>query len=92
MPSHSESAAVILEAGEAVDEAETHLRIWENVFSEDLATSVRSAPTIPAKSEAICLHRFRNTEGVAVFNVTRTTETARGAIVSQRCVRCSRAG
>ena len=35
VPSHSESAAVILEAGEAVDEDETHLRIWENVFSDD---------------------------------------------------------
>ncbi len=77
VPSHSESAAIILEAGEAVDEDETHLSIWENVFSDDLAASVRGAPTIPDASEAICLHRFQNTEGVAVFNVTRTTETAR---------------
>ena len=77
VPSHSESAAVILEAGEAVDEDETHLRIWENVFSDDLAASVRGAPTIPGASEAICLHRFRNTEGVAVFNVTRTAGAAR---------------
>ena len=75
VPSHSESAAIILEAGEAVDEDETHLRIWENVFSDDLAASVRGAPTIPDASEAICLHRFQNTEGVAVFDVT--TGTAR---------------
>ena len=75
--SHSESAAVILEAGETVAEDETHLRISENVFSNDLAASIRGTPTIPDESEAICLHRFRNTKGVAVFNVTRTTETAR---------------
>ena len=77
VPSHSESAAVILEAGEAVGENETHLRIWENVFSDDLAARVRSAPTIPDEAEAICLHRFRNADGVAVFDVTRTTGTAR---------------
>ena len=77
VPSHSESAAIILEAGEAVDEDETHLRIWENVFSDDLAAGIRGAPTTPDETEAICLHRFQNTESVAVFNVTRTTETAR---------------
>ena len=77
VPSHSESAAVILEAGEAVDEDETHLRIWENVFSDDLAAGVRGAPTIPDEAEAICLYRFRNADGVAVFNVTRATATAR---------------
>ena len=75
--SHAESAAVILEAGEVVAEDKTHLRISENVFSNDLATSIRGTPTIPDESEAICLHRFQNTEGVAIFNVTRTTETAR---------------
>ena len=77
VPSHSESAAVILEAGEAVGENETHLRIWENVFSDDLAARVRGASTIPHEAEAICLHRFRNADGVAVFDVTRTTGTAR---------------
>ena len=77
VPSHSESAAVILEAGEAVDEDETHLRIWENVFSDDLAAGIRGAPTTPDETEAICLHRFRNTDGVAVFDVTRTTGAAR---------------
>ena len=75
--SHSESAAVILEAGEAVDEDEMPLRIWENVFSDDLAASVRGAPTISDEAEAICLYRFRNVDGVAVFDVTRTTGTAR---------------
>lgn len=77
VPSHSESAAVILEAGEAVDEDETHLRIWENVFSDDLAASTSGAPTIPDETEAICLHRFRDADGVAVFNFTRTRATAR---------------
>ena len=77
VPSHAESAAVILEAGEAVDEDETHLSIWENVFSDDLAASFRSAPAILDEAEAICLHRFRNADGVAVFNITRTTGTAR---------------
>ncbi|MDE0401264.1 MAG: 5-deoxy-glucuronate isomerase [Candidatus Poribacteria bacterium] len=77
VPSHSESAAIILKAGEAVDEDETHLRIWENAFSDDLAANIKGTPTIPDKSEAICLHRFRNADGVVVFNVTRTTETAR---------------
>ena len=77
VPSHSESAAVILEAGEAIDADETHLRIWENVFSDDLAANIRGAPTIPDETEAVCLHRFRNADGVAVFNVTRTTGTAR---------------
>ena len=77
VPSHSESAAVILEAGETVDEDETHLSIWENVFSDDLAASAKGATTILDESEAICLHRFRSPEGVAIFNVTRTTETAR---------------
>ena len=77
VPSHSESAAVILEAGEAVDEDKTHLRIREKVFSDDLAASVRGTSTIPDEAEAICLHRFRNANGVAVFDVTRTTGTTR---------------
>ena len=77
VPSHSESAAVILEAGEAVDEDETHLRIWENVFSDDSDVNTTDAHTMLTGAEAICLHRFQNTESVAVFNVTRTTETAR---------------
>lgn len=77
VPSHSESAAVILEAGEPVNQDETHLRIWENVFSDNLAASTRGTLTIPDAAEAICLHRFRNADGVAVFHVTRTTTTAR---------------
>ena len=72
VPSHSESAAVILEAGESVNPDETHLSIQENAFSDN-----SDAQTMLTKAEAICLHRFRNADGVAVFKVTRTTETAR---------------
>ena len=74
--SHSESAAVILEPGESVNPDETHLSIREHTFSGDLEAST-NAPTLPSKAEAICLHRFRNAEGVAIFSVTRTTEKAR---------------
>ena len=72
VPSHSESAAVILEAGESVNPDETHLSIRENAFSGD-----SDVQTMLTRAEAICLHRFRNADGVAVFNVTRTTGTAR---------------
>ena len=75
VPSHSESAAVILEAGEAVDEDETHLRICENFFLDDSDVNTTDAHTPLTGAEAVCLHRFRNADGVAVFN--RTTETAR---------------
>ena len=77
VPSHSESAAVILEAGETVNQDETHLRIRERIFSDDSGVGTSNAHTMPTGAEAICLHRFRNADGVAVFNVTRTTETAR---------------
>ena len=73
-PSHSESAAVILEPGEAADENETHLSIWENVFSDVNASGVH---TMLTGEEAICLHRFQNADGVAVFDVTRATWMAR---------------
>ena len=69
VPSHSETAAVILTAGETVDENKTGLRIWENVFSE--GSNVR------VNGEAICLQRFQNTDSVAVYDVTRTIETVR---------------
>ena len=75
--SHSESAAVILEAGESVNPNETHLSIHENIFSDDSDMSTSDAHTIPTGAEAICLHRFQNADGVAVFDVTRTTGTAR---------------
>ena len=77
VPSHSESAAVILEAGETVNPDETHLRIREDTFSEDSDVRTSDVRTIPTSAEAVCLHRFRNTDGVAVFNITRTTGTAR---------------
>ncbi|MCY3742535.1 MAG: 5-deoxy-glucuronate isomerase [Candidatus Poribacteria bacterium] len=77
VPSHSESAAVILEAGETVNQDETHLSIRENTFSEDSEVNASDAHMIPTGAEAICLHRFQNADGVAVFDVTRTTGTAR---------------
>lgn len=64
--SHSESAAVILGAGESIDENETHLRIWENALSD---IKISDAST---EQEAICLHRFLGGEGNAVFEITRT--------------------
>ena len=74
VPSHSESAAVILEAGEAINENETHLTISENVFSGDLKAST-NAPTIPTKAEAICFHRFLDGNGVVTCDIAHRTET-----------------
>lgn len=79
VPFHSESAAVILEAGEAVAEDETPLRISENVFSDDLEAST-NAPTIPAKAEAICFHRFLDGNGGVTFDIARSTETIRAQL------------
>ncbi len=70
--SHSESAAVILREGETIGEDETRLRIWENVFSE--GSDVR------VNGEAVCFQRFRDTDGVAVYDVTRTIETVRARV------------
>ena len=70
--SHSESAAVILREGETIGEDETRLRIWENVFSE--GSDVR------VNGEAVCFQRFRDTGGVAVYDVTRTIETVRAQV------------
>ena len=77
VPSHSESAAIILQAGESVNPDETYLSIRENTFSGTSDTNTSDTHTIPTGAEAICLHRFRNADGVAVFGVTRTTGTAR---------------
>ncbi len=70
--SHSESAAVILREGETIGEDETRLRIWENVFSE--GSDVR------VNGEAVCFQRFRDADGVAVYDVTRTIETVRARV------------
>ena len=77
VPSYAESAAIILEAGETVDEGETHLRIWESTLSSDSEVGARDTQIIRAEEEAICLHRFRDANGVAIFDVTRTVETVR---------------
>ena len=77
VPSHSESAAVILEAGETVNQDETHLSIREYAFSGDSDVSTSDASMMPIRDEAICLHRFRNADGVAIYDVTRAPGTAR---------------
>ena len=75
--SYAESAAVILEAGETTDEGETHLRIWESALPSEPDVSVRNTHMLHTGKEAICLHRFRDADGVATFDITRTVETVR---------------
>lgn len=77
VPSYAESAAIILEAGETVDEGETHLRIWESTLSGDSEVGATDTQIMRAEGEAICLHRFRDVDGVAIFEITRTVETVR---------------
>lgn len=72
VPSYSESAAIILDAGELIDEGKTHLRFWENTLSESSDVKIGSAGVIPTEEEAICFHRFLGEEGTAVFEITRT--------------------
>ena len=74
--SHSESAAVILEAGETALEQETHLRIWENSASGDLDVNTKATHVIP-QGEAVCLYRSLDVNGSAVFEVTRTVDDKR---------------
>ncbi len=77
VPSYAESAAIILEAGETVDESETHLRIWETDLSGGIDVEVWDANGMLSGEEAICLHRFRDADGVATLDITRTVETVR---------------
>ena len=77
IPSYAESAAIILEAGETVDESETHLRIWETASLEEPNVGARDVPMMLAGAEAICLQRFQDADGVATFDITRTVETVR---------------
>lgn len=79
--SHSESAAVILEAGETAPEQETHLRIWENSASDDLDVRTEGTHMIPVHGEAICLYRSLDVSNRAVFDVTRTVDHKRTARV-----------
>jgi hypothetical protein len=74
--SHSESAAVILAAGETALEQETHLRIWENSASGDLDVNTKATHVIP-QGEAVCLYRSLDVNGSAVFEVTRTVDDKR---------------
>lgn len=75
--SHSESAAVILEAGETAPEQETHLRIWENIASDDLDVHTENTHVRPMQGEAICFYRSLDVNGSAVFEVTRTVDEKR---------------
>ena len=77
VPSYAESAAIILEAGETVDESETHLRIWETALSAEANIGEGDLHMMLAGAEAICLQRFQGADGVATFDITRTVETVR---------------
>ena len=77
VPSHTESAAVILETGESIDENRTHLRIWERPVLSRSDVDVTGARMLHPGAEALCLQRFRDATGAAVFDVTRTTATTR---------------
>ena len=77
VPSYAESAAIILEAGETVDKSETHLRIWETDLSGEVDVETWDANGMLSGEEAICLHRFRDADGVATLDITRTVETVR---------------
>ena len=72
--SHSESAAVILEAGETAAEHETHLSIWENVLSDDLDVPAGDARMMLADGEAICLYRALEANGTAIFDIAPTAD------------------
>ena len=72
--SHSESAAVILEAGETAAEHETHLRIWEYVLSDDVDVNAKNAHLPPTGSEAICFHRSLDAGGTTVVDITRAAD------------------
>ena len=87
--SHSETAALILEAGERAAEQETHLRIWENMAN--VPTS--DTQMIPIQGEAICLYRSLDVNGRAVFDVTRTVDRQKSgtrAVIRQRYIGNSR--
>ena len=76
VPSYAESAAVILEAGEGIDQSETHLRIWESTLSGDSDVNTADTRTMLTEAEAIGLHRFRDTDGAAVFHITDTASSS----------------
>ena len=78
--SHSESAAVILSAGETAAEHETHLRIWEKVLSDDSGVNARDMHGTLTEGEAICLYRSRDADAV-VLNITRTVDEKKTARV-----------
>ena len=65
--SYTESAAVILEGGEFLDASETHLRIWEDVSDR----TADPPPMLLTGTEALCLHKFRDAQGSAVYELSR---------------------
>ncbi len=78
--SHSESAAIILNAGETAAEHETHLRISENVLSDDSSVNARDMPRTLTEGEAICLYRSRDADAI-ILNITRTVDDKKTARV-----------
>ena len=78
--SHSESAAIILSAGETAAEHETHLRISEKVLSDDSSVNARDMHRTLTEGEAICLYRSRDADAV-VLNITRTVDDKKTARV-----------
>ena len=78
--SHSESAAIILSAGETAAEHETHLRISENILSDDSDVNTGNTHETPTEGEAICLYRSRDADAV-VLDITRTVDGKKTARV-----------
>lgn len=72
--SYSESAAVILEAGETAAEHETHLKIWEYIWSDGLDVGAVDTHVKPIGGEAICLYRSVEADSPAVFDIARTAD------------------
>lgn len=79
--SHSESAAVILDAGEAAADHETHLRISENILSNDSDVNARGAHGTPTEGEAICLYKSLDADAAAILDITRTADGKKTARV-----------
>ena len=79
--SHSESAAIILTAGETAAEHETHLRISEKVLSNDSSVNARDMHRTLTEGEAICLYRSRDPDAAAMLDITRTVDGKKTARV-----------
>ena len=79
--SHSESAAMILDVGEAAAEHETHLKISENILSNDSDMNTRDTHQTPTEGEAICLYKSLDADAAAILNITPTVNGKKTARV-----------